>query len=75
MDSRTAAHVLNQIGSLSRADGRTGPATIAVIKDLIENGESSLLSRLSESTPPGLIQMVRVPGLGIAQILKLARAK
>ncbi len=105
MDSRTAAHVLNQIGSLLELTGaprfnarayqkasrailaigtedlgpilrsgelrktpNVGPATIAVIEDLIENGESSLLTRLSGSTPAGLIQMARVPGLGIAKV-------
>lgn len=105
MDSRTAAHVLNQIGALleltgaprfnSRAyqkagrailalgaddlapllrSGRlkqtpnVGPATIAVIQDLVENGESSLLARLSGETPRGLVQMARVPGLGIAKV-------
>jgi DNA polymerase (family 10) len=105
MDSRTAAHVLNQIGSLLELTGaprfnarayqkagkailalgaddlapllksgelkatpNVGPATVAVIQDLIENGESSLLTRLSEETPRGLIQMARVPGLGIAKV-------
>jgi DNA polymerase (family 10) len=105
MDSRTAAHVLNQIGSLLELTGaprfnarayqkagrailalgaddlapllrsgelrktpNVGPATIAVIQDLIENGESSLLARLSDETPRGLIQMARVPGLGIAKV-------
>ena len=105
MDSRTAAHVLNQIGSLLELTGaprfnarayqkagrailalgaddlgpllgsgelkntpNVGPATVAVIRDLIENGESSLLARLTEETPRGLIQMARVPGLGIAKV-------
>ena len=105
MDSRTAAHVLNQIGSLLELTGaprfnarayqragrailalgaddltpllksgelqktpNVGPATVAVIKDLIETGESSLLDRLSTEVPRGLIQMARVPGLGIAKV-------
>lgn len=105
MDSRTAAHVLNQIGSLLELTGaarfnarayqkagrailalgaddlgpllrsgelrktpNVGPATVAVIQDLVENGESSLLARLNEETPRGLIQMARVPGLGIAKV-------
>jgi DNA polymerase (family 10) len=105
MDSRTAAHVLNQIGSLLELTGaprfnarayqkagrailalgaddlapllksgelqktpNVGPATVAVIRDLIENGESSLLERLNEETPRGLVQMARVPGLGIAKV-------
>lgn len=110
MDTRTAAHVLDQIGSLlslsgaprfkSRAfqkaarsilalnaddltpllkSGRlaktqdVGPATLSVIAELIETGESSYLSRLSESTPFGLVQMACVPGLGLAKVSQIHR--
>ncbi|MBA3340715.1 MAG: DNA polymerase/3'-5' exonuclease PolX [Gemmatimonadaceae bacterium] len=45
-----------------------GPATLSVIRELIETEESSYLARLSEATPPGLLQMVRVPGLGPAKV-------
>jgi DNA polymerase (family X) len=105
MDARTAAHVLNQIGSLLDLRGAprfnaraykqaaravlalgaddlgpllksgalkktpgVGPATISVIQELVENGESSYLERLNENTPRGLIQMARVPGLGVAKV-------
>jgi DNA polymerase (family 10) len=104
MDSRTAAHVLNQIGSLlelagaprfnSRAYKRAanavlalgaddlapllksgelkktpnvGPATLAVVQELVETGESSYLDKLNEGLPSGLLQMIRVPGLGISK--------
>src|SRR5690349_9370805 len=105
MDSRTAAHVLNQIGSLlqlagaprfnSRAYKRAanavlalgaedllpllksgelkktpniGPATLAVIQELVETGESSYLNKLNEGLPSGLLQMIRVPGLGLSKV-------
>ena len=105
MDSRTAAHILDQIGSLLQLTGAprfnarayqraagavlalgaddlapllhsgelketpgVGPATIGVIKDLVETGESSYLNRLTENVPRGLIEMARVPGLGIAKV-------
>jgi len=105
MDSRTAAHVLNQIGSLLELAGspkfkarafqraarsvlalgvddlapllksgalkktpNVGPATISVIQELIETGESSYLDRLSENIPQGLVQMARVPGLGVQKV-------
>jgi DNA polymerase (family 10) len=104
MDSRTAAHVLNQIGSLlqlagaprfnSRAYKRAatavlalgaedlapllksgelkrtpnvGPATLAVIQELVETGESSYLNKLNEGLPSGLLEIVRVPGLGVSK--------
>ena len=105
MDSRTAAHILNQIGSYLELTGsprykarafqraarsvlalgaddltpllksgelaktrNVGPATLSVIKELIETGESSYLDRLTADTPRGLIQMARVPGLGLAKV-------
>ncbi|HEX6574524.1 MAG TPA: DNA polymerase/3'-5' exonuclease PolX [Gemmatimonadaceae bacterium] len=110
MDSRTVAHVLNQIGSLLELSGaprykarafqkagrsilslganditpllkngelkklpNVGPATISIIEDLLENGESSYLQRLSEEIPRGLVQMARVPGLGIAKVKLIHR--
>ena len=45
-----------------------GPATLSVIRELIETGESSYLERLTADTPRGLIQMARVPGLGLAKV-------
>src|SRR5512146_3212892 len=100
MDSRTAAHVLNQIGSLLELSGsprfkarafqraarsvlalgvddltpllksgelkkppNVGPATLSILQELIETGESSYLDRLGENIPHGLVQMARVPGL------------
>jgi len=105
MDSRTAAHVLSQIGALLEAKGEQrfkarayagaaralvaldtddllplldsgeliktpgiGPATLAVIRELVETGESSYLSRLREGMPQGLLDLMRVPGLGVAKI-------
>lgn len=105
MDSRTAAHVLNQIadmlelngevrfktrayrtaastvlglqcddlrprchdGSIARLPG-IGPATLSVIRELADTGESSLYMRLREDTPEGLLEMMRIPGLGTAKI-------
>ena len=105
MDSRTAAHVLNQIGSLLSLKGfprfkakafqraarsvlaldaddltpllksgalaktpNVGPATVSILKELIETGESSYLDDLMEQVPSGIIQMARVPGLGLTKV-------
>lgn len=45
-----------------------GPATMAVVRDLVTTGESRLYEQLRESTPEGLLEMMRVPGLGTAKI-------
>jgi DNA polymerase (family X) len=105
MDSRTAAHVLTQIGALLQVKGEQkfkarayagaaralvildtddlgplvrsgelaktpgiGPATLGVVRELIETGESSYLNQLREGMPAGLVELMRVPGLGIAKI-------
>ena len=105
MDSRTAAHVLSQIGALlnvkvdqkfkARAYAGAahalvaldtddlaplirsgeladtpgiGPATLSVIRELVETGESSYLNTLREGIPEGLLELLRVPGLNAAKI-------
>jgi DNA polymerase (family 10) len=105
MDSRTAAHVLTQIGALLEAKGEQrfkarayvgaaralvaldtddlaplilsgelaatpgiGPATLSVIRELVETGESSYLNRLREGMPEGILELMRVPGLSVAKV-------
>lgn len=105
MDSRTAAHVLAQIGGLLELHGEdrfksrayhvaaravigtdtdditplyksgelrelpgVGAATFSVLKELVETGDSSYFERLRENTPEGLLEMLRVPGMGTAKI-------
>jgi len=105
MDSRSAAHVLSQIGALLEVKGEQkfkarayagaarslialdtddlapllrsgeladisgiGPATLSVVRELIETGESSYLNELREGIPEGLLELFRVPGLNAAKI-------
>jgi len=105
MDSRTAAHALNEIAALLELHGDNkfktrayrqaakavlaldaddltplvrsgelatlkgvGPATLSVLEDLVATGDSEYLDLLREKTPEGLIEMLRVPGLGTAKI-------
>lgn len=48
-----------------------GPVTLAVLDELVETGDSEYLDLLRETTPEGLIEMLRIPGLGPARIHKL----
>jgi DNA polymerase (family 10) len=57
-------------GSLAKLKG-IGPATLGVIGDLCETGESRYFEQLRERTPEGLLEMLRVPGLGISKIQAL----
>lgn len=74
---RKAAQVLElDDRSLSEMDNiislkGIGAATGAVINDLIETGESSLLKEMQESVPGGLLPMLKIPGLGGKKIAKL----
>ena len=47
------------------------PAAIEVLHDLAASNGSSLLERLQEETPEGLLEMLRVPGLGPARIRQI----
>jgi DNA polymerase (family 10) len=58
---------LYRSGELSAIRG-LGPATLAVVRDLIETGESRYLEQLRESTPAGLLDMLDVPGLSPLRI-------
>ena len=45
-----------------------GPPALDVLRDVVENGDSQFLEQLRENTPEGLLEMLRVPGLGTARI-------
>ncbi|MEN8375979.1 MAG: PHP domain-containing protein [Gemmatimonadota bacterium] len=51
--------------------GGIGPATRAVIEELAETGASSYHAELRERTPLGLLQVLRVPGLGASKVRTL----
>ena len=68
---------------LSQADGdlaqlgRSGllgalhPDVQAVCRELADTGDSALLERLRENTPEGLLEMLRIPGLGPSRIHRI----
>ena len=58
---------LHRSGELKKVPG-IGPATLSVLRDLIETGESRYFDQLREATPEGMLEMMRVPGLGMAKI-------
>ena len=64
---------LYRSGELGTVRG-LGPATLAVVRDLIETGESRYLEQLRESTPEGLLDMLDVPGLSPLKIHQIHEA-
>ncbi len=45
-----------------------GAGIQAVIRDLVQSGRSTMLDELREHVPPGLIEMLRISGLGVAKV-------
>ncbi len=45
-----------------------GPEALAIVRELAETNSALLLETLQEETPEGLLEMLRVPGLGPARI-------
>jgi DNA polymerase (family 10) len=57
-------------GEIGRVRG-LGPATVSVIRDLVETGSSQYLDQLREATPEGLLDMLGIPGLTPEKIHKI----
>lgn len=56
---------------LRRDRRRFAPEVVEVLEELQKIGESTLLDQLRESTPEGLFEMMRVPGLGPSRIRRI----
>src|SRR3712207_7683065 len=50
-----------------------GPATLSVLEDLVRHGRSRYQEQLEAETPEGLLEMLHVPGLGVAKDRKSTR--
>lgn len=57
-------------GALALVKG-VGPATLEIVGELFATGRSSALDELSEQIPPGLVEMLRIPGLGVAKVRQI----
>lgn len=61
---------LPEIGDVTKIKG-IGKGTAAIIHELIETNECSLLIELENSVPKGLIPLLKLPGLGGKKLAKL----
>jgi DNA polymerase (family 10) len=57
-------------GSLANTKG-VGPATLAIVQELVQTGRSTALEELQEQVPPGLIEMLQISGLGVAKVRQI----
>ncbi|MEX2182373.1 MAG: helix-hairpin-helix domain-containing protein [Gemmatimonadaceae bacterium] len=65
LESRPLAEVLK------RDRRRFAPEAVEVLEELSAQGDATILDRLRESTPEGLFEMMRVPGLGPSRIRRI----
>ena len=64
---------LYRSGELAQVRG-LGKATLGVLADLIENGESTYLEQLRQHVPEGVVELLRVPGLTPVKIQQIHEA-
>ena len=57
-------------GDIGKVRG-LGPATLSVLRDLVDTGSSRYLDQLREATPEGLLDMLKIPGLTPEKIHKI----
>ena len=48
-----------------------GPATLDVVREVMTSGRSSVLEGLKREVPEGLVEMLRIQGLGVAKVRAL----
>ena len=57
-------------GTLAATKG-IGPATLQIVLEVVTTGRASLLEELRDQVPPGLVDMLQIPGLGVAKIRQI----
>ena len=48
-----------------------GPATLDVVREVMTSGRSTILENLKREVPEGLVEMLRIQGLGVAKVRAL----
>lgn len=57
-------------GTLAQTKG-IGPAILQIVTELVSTGGAHLLEELQADVPPGLVDMLAIPGLGVAKIRQI----
>ncbi|MGH7701391.1 MAG: helix-hairpin-helix domain-containing protein, partial [Gemmatimonadales bacterium] len=57
-------------GALAAVKG-LGAGSLQIVRQLVETGRSDVLDELRERVPPGLVEMLRIPGLGVAKVRQI----
>src|SRR5690349_12695284 len=57
-------------GDLAELRG-VGKGSLEIVRELVDTGRSSTLEALRREIPPGLVEMMQIPGLGVAKIRQI----
>jgi DNA polymerase (family 10) len=57
-------------GALAELRG-VGDASLEIVREVLATGRAGLLDELREQVPPGLVEMLRIPGLGVAKVRQI----
>jgi DNA polymerase (family 10) len=60
-------------GSLAEVKG-VGQGTLEIVRELVTTGRSGVLDDLREEVPPGLVEMLKIPGLGVTKVRQIHEA-
>src|SRR3989442_1439316 len=75
MDKQAVRRTLDQLAAFLQLQGesalRARPVQHAARSELLATGRSSALDELREQVPPGLAEMLRIPGLGAAKVRQI----
>lgn len=76
MDKDAVRSVLEHVAAFLALKGEQSPARIRAYQDaaraeLAATGRSTTLDELREQVPPGLGEMLRIPGLGVAKVRQI----
>jgi DNA polymerase (family 10) len=75
MDKHAVRSLLDQVAALLELKGeapeRVRAHLVAVERELLAGGRSDLVDELREQIPPGLVEMLRIPGLGATKVRQI----
>src|SRR5438094_6218923 len=78
MDKQAVRHTLRQLAAVLELKGedavRVRALQRAARSEILATGRSSALDELREQVPPGLVEMLRIPGLGVAKVRRIHEA-
>jgi DNA polymerase (family 10) len=60
-------------GTLTDVEG-IGKGTLEIVRELAASGRSGFLDELREQVPPGLVEMLQIPGLGVTKVRQIHEA-